>query len=162
MRILGLDPGTAIIGFGVIDHIRGKDYCVDWGTITTPKEEPACQRLLDIYTDINSILTEYMPDQVAIERLFYGRNTTTAIEVAKACGVLTLAVYSRGLPITEYTPMEVKSSVTGYGKAEKQQVQYMITNILGLSSVPKPDDAADALAIAICHSHSSRMKELMK
>ncbi len=162
MRILGIDPGTAIIGYGVIDNINGTELFVDCGVITTSKDLPGPQRLLDIYSDINTILTEYAPDRVAIERLFFNKNVTTAIEVAKASGVLNLAVTQRGLPITEYTPIEVKVAVAGYGGADKQQVQYMITHILGLKTIPKPDDAADALAIALCHSRNAATNEILR
>ncbi|MBR4748641.1 MAG: crossover junction endodeoxyribonuclease RuvC [Abditibacteriota bacterium] len=160
MRILGIDPGTAIIGFGVIDSQGGKRIFVDCGVITTPKTKPTPDRLLDIYTDINTIISEYQPDETAIERLFFNHNVTTAIDVAKASGVLNLAIVQRGLPIREYTPVEVKTAVTGYGGADKKQVQYMITRILDLKSVPNPDDAADALAVALCHSQASRLTRL--
>ncbi|MBO4547689.1 MAG: crossover junction endodeoxyribonuclease RuvC [Abditibacteriota bacterium] len=158
MRILGIDPGTAIIGYGVIDCTGGRRTFVECGVITTPKTKSTPDRLMDIYSDINTIISEYEPDETAIERLFFNHNVTTAIDVAKASGVLNLAIAQRGLPIREYTPVEVKTAVTGYGGADKKQVQYMITRILDLKSVPKPDDAADALAVALCHSQASRLK----
>ena len=154
MRIIGIDPGYAIVGYGIIDSINGKNILVDWGAITTsPKRNPE-MRLLDIYVDLNGLLTEYNPDCAAMEKLFFNTNTTTGIGVAKACGVIQLALAQRSLSITEYTPIQVKECVVGYGRAEKKQIQYMVPKLLGMKETPKPDDAADALAVAITHSHN--------
>ena len=161
MRILGIDPGTAIIGYGVIDVINGKNIPVDYGVITTSPKRSAELRLLDLYVDLNGLLNEFKPDETAMEKLFFNTNTTTGIAVAKACGVIQLALVQRSLPITEYTPIQVKQTVVGYGKAEKKQVQYMVPKLLGLKETPKPDDAADALAVAITHSHHYRMNNLI-
>ena len=160
MRILGIDPGTATIGYGVVDTVNGKNIVVSYGVITTSPKKSDSKRLLDIYCDTNTIISEFNPDSVAIERLFFARNITTAIAVAKASGVINLAVVQRSIPVIEYTPMEVKQAVVGYGNAEKKQVQYMIKRLLDLKETPKPDDAADALAIAICHAHSMKLKTL--
>ena len=162
MRIIGIDPGTAIIGYGVIDCINSRNQVVAYGIITTSAKKAPEQRLLDIYCDTNAIINEFEPDCVAVERLFFSRNTTTAIAVAKASGVIQLAMAQKNLPLEEYTPMEVKQAVVGYGNAEKKQVQYMIQRILNLKEIPKPDDAADALAIAICHSNSMKLKNIGK
>jgi crossover junction endodeoxyribonuclease RuvC len=121
---------------------------------------PIEERLLSIYTDVNTLLDKYNPDTVATERLFFDRNVTNALSVGRAIGVILLAVAQRGLPWMEYTPMQVKTSVTGYGGADKNQIQQMVVRLLGLAEVPKPDDAADALAIAICHAHSLKLKSI--
>ena len=160
MRIIGIDPGTATIGYGVIDCVNGRNRVVAYGVITTSPKKTDAERLLDIYCDVNTIISEFNPGIVAMERLFFARNTTTAIAVAKASGVIQLAMTQRDLAIEEYTPMEVKLSVVGHGTAEKKQVQYMIQRILELKEIPKPDDAADALAIAVCHAHSMKLKNL--
>ena len=161
MRIIGIDPGTAIIGYGIIDTVNGKNILVNYGVITTsPKRSPEL-RLLDLYVDLNGLLTEYRPDTAAMEKLFFNTNTTTGIGVAKACGVIQLCLVQRSLPVTEYTPIQVKQTVVGYGKAEKKQVQYMVPKLLGMKETPKPDDAADALAVAITHSHNYKMNNLL-
>lgn len=154
MLILGLDPGTATTGYGVIRVQGYKLSCVSYGVITTSPELMMPKRLEIIYNDLTEILKKYRPDQVAIEQLFFGRNTTTAITVGQSRGVLLLRLAQEGLPIYEYTPMQVKKALVGYGSAEKKQVQYMVQNVLKLEEIPKPDDAADALAIAICHRNS--------
>ena len=160
LRILGIDPGTATTGYGVLDKDGAEPILVDYGIISTsPKKTPA-DRLLDIYNRINEIMDEYSPDIMVMERLFFSKNQTTAIAVSKACGVIQFAAAQRGIEVVEYTPMEVKQAVVGYGGAEKKQVQYMIQRILSLKEVPKPDDAADALALAICHAHAERMRSL--
>ena len=155
MRILGIDPGYAIVGYGVIEYNLGKFCVLGCGAITTEAHKPFPERLEDIYNDLSFIIDKYKPDALSIERLYFNTNTTTAIDVAQARGVIVLAAQNKGLEVNEYTPLQVKQSVVGYGRAEKPQVMEMTRRILGLSSVPKPDDTADALAIAICHGHAS-------
>ncbi|MCL2086990.1 MAG: crossover junction endodeoxyribonuclease RuvC [Oscillospiraceae bacterium] len=156
MRIIGIDPGYATVGFGIIDSVKTKLTTVAYGAVTTRANTPFESRLLEIYDDITGILDSYKPNFAAIERLYFTTNQKTAIEVAHARGVIILAAKQRGLKIFEYTPLQVKQSVTGYGKAAKRQVQELTKRILNLSVLPKPDDAADALAIAICHAHNRR------
>lgn len=160
MIILGFDPGTATTGFGVVESVNDVLRPIDVGVILTPADMPIEERLLSIYTDVNTLLDKYKPDTVATERLFFDRNVTNALSVGRAIGVILLAVAQRGLPWMEYTPMQVKTSVTGYGGADKNQIQQMVVRLLGLAEVPKPDDAADALAIAICHAHSLKLKSI--
>ncbi|MFY8053547.1 MAG: crossover junction endodeoxyribonuclease RuvC [Armatimonadaceae bacterium] len=160
MIILGFDPGTATTGFGVVESVNDVLRPIDVGVILTPADMPIEERLLSIYTDVNTLLDKYNPDTVATERLFFDRNVTNALSVGRAIGVILLAVAQRGLPWMEYTPMQVKTSVTGYGGADKNQIQQMVVRLLGLAEVPKPDDAADALAIAICHAHSQKLKSI--
>ncbi|MBQ3885783.1 MAG: crossover junction endodeoxyribonuclease RuvC [Ruminococcus sp.] len=156
MRILGVDPGYAIVGFGILDYDGVRFTPIEYGAVLTEAGTPFPERLKAIYTDMEFIFTKYTPDCMAIERLYFNTNQKTAIDVAQARGVTVLSAAKRGIPISEYTPLQVKSSVTGYGKAEKQQVMEMTRQLLGLAQIPKPDDAADALAIAICHGHSVR------
>lgn len=160
MIVLGIDPGTQTTGFAVIDYEHGRVQPLEFGVLLTQTMDPMPDRLLSIYTDINTLLDKYKPDTVATERLFFDRNVTNALTVGRAIGVTMLAFAQRGLPWAEYTPMQVKIAVTGYGGAEKQQVQAMVTKLLGLSESPKPDDAADALAVAICHAHSYKLGSL--
>ena len=155
MRILGIDPGYAIVGYGVVDYDRYKFSTVGFGAITTPADAPFSERLDMIYNDMLTIIDKYKPEALSIERLYFNTNTTTAIDVAQARGVILLACQQKGLSINEYTPLQVKQSITGYGKAEKRQVMEMVKSFLNLSSLPKPDDTADALALAICHGHSA-------
>jgi len=158
MRIIGIDPGTGILGFGVIDIIKGKMKLVDAGVITTPAHTPHDERLEDIFDSLTDIIAETKPDYMSIEKLFFAQNVTTAMTVAQARGVAMLAGRKGKLPIAEYTPQQIKQTLTGYGKADKKQVQEMVRLQLGLSEVPKPDDCADALAAAITHSLMSRLK----
>ena len=151
MRILGIDPGYGIVGWGIIDTGTNIDV-IDYGVVSTPKEMSLPDRLEVIYSSIKSIILSYKPDVVAVEELFYFKNQTTVIPVAEARGVILLACKNVGVPIYEYTPLQIKQALTGVGRAEKAQVQFMVKSILGLEKVPKPDDAADALAVAICHS----------
>ncbi len=153
MVILGIDPGYAIIGYGVIEGETNK--VIDYGAITTPKEDSMPIRLQNIYDSLEYLLNKYKPDVVAIEELFYFKNQKTVIQVAQARGVIVLACQKHCGKIYEYTPLQIKQALTGNGRAEKAQVQYMVKAILGLSAVPKPDDTADALAVAICHSQTS-------
>jgi crossover junction endodeoxyribonuclease RuvC len=155
LRILGIDPGYAIVGFGFIDKNGSRLTPVQYGSIQTEAHTDSGQRLKDIYESVVHLIEKYEPESLAIEKLFFNRNVTTALTVAEARGVTILAAVQQGLPVAEYTPMQVKQAIVGYGKAEKKQVQEMTRMFLNLSQVPKPDDVADALAIAICHAHSS-------
>ncbi|MBO5416464.1 MAG: crossover junction endodeoxyribonuclease RuvC [Clostridia bacterium] len=154
MIILGIDPGLAIVGWGVINY-RGSHFEVlGYGSIQTPAGMPTEQRLCAIYDDLKEIIEKYRPEQMAVEELFFNTNQTTGIRVAEARGVILLAATRLGVPVFEYTPLQVKQAVVGYGRAEKKQVITMVTTLLGLKKPPKPDDTADALAIAVCHAHS--------
>jgi crossover junction endodeoxyribonuclease RuvC len=155
LRIIGIDPGYAIVGYGVLDYAGNKFTVVEYGAITTPAEMPFDQRLVRIYDELDVLLKRLSPHAMAIEKLFFTTNQKTGIDVAQARGVIQLCSVKNGAAIAEYTPLQVKQSVVGYGKAEKKQVQQMTKTLLGLDSVPKPDDTADALAIAICHAHSA-------
>jgi crossover junction endodeoxyribonuclease RuvC len=155
MRILGIDPGYAILGYGVID-MKGNRFSVcGYGAITTDAALKMPDRLKHLYTQVMEIIREYEPDVAAIEELFFNTNSKTAILVGQARGVAILACANSGLEIREYTPLQIKQGLVGYGRAEKQQIQTMVKTILNLSEVPKPDDTADALAAAICHGHSA-------
>ncbi len=154
LRILGIDPGLAIVGWGVIDSNGSRFDVVGYGSVQTPAGMPTEQRLCAIYDDLSEIIKKYKPDQIAVEELFFNTNQTTGIRVAEARGVILLCATKFGVPISEYTPLQVKQAVVGYGRAEKRQVITMVTMLLGLKAPPKPDDTADALAIAVCHAHS--------
>lgn len=156
MRIIGIDPGTGILGFGVIDFVKGKPSLVTAGVVTTPAHTPLDERLEEIYDSLTEIIAETKPDVMSIEKLFFARNVTTAMSVAHARGVAMLAGKKAKLPIAEYTPLQIKQTLTGYGKADKKQMQEMVRIQLGLKEVPRPDDAADALATAITHSYMAR------
>lgn len=163
-RILGIDPGTGICGFGVIeiqsqqDSLRGQTKMLDSGVITTPPHTPLPDRLLDIYESLNQIIKQNCPQIASVEKLFFTKNITTGISVAEARGVILLVCKQHHLPIFEYTPNEIKKTLTGYGSADKKQMQEMVRLHLNLSQVPKPDDAADALAAAITHSLVSKLQ----
>ena len=157
MRILGIDPGFAIVGYGVVDYIGNKFSILDYGAVTTRANENIFDRLKLIYDEVSEIIVRTKPDCMAIEELFFNTNTKTAITVAEARGILILAAMNAGVSVFEYTPLQVKQAVTGYGRAEKGQVQQMIKILLNLEKVPKPDDVADALAIAVCCAHSVRL-----
>lgn len=152
MRILGIDPGTGILGFGIIQTGRSSAQLVDAGVIRTPVKEDDAVRLATIYEELTDIIAASKPDVMSVEKLFFARNVTTAITVAQARGVVLLCGQQSGLPIFEYTPLQIKQAITGYGRAEKKQMQEMVRVILQLQEIPKPDDAADALAAAITHS----------
>lgn len=154
MRILGIDPGTAITGYGVIDVENHRYKLVDYGCIRTAAHMYLPERLDRIYQGMQLLINKFQPQEMAVEELFFNTNATTAISVGQARGVILLAAQQKDLPIGEYTPLQVKQALVGYGRAEKQQVQYMVKTFLNMQETPKPDDAADALAIAICHSHS--------
>lgn len=155
MRIIGIDPGYAIVGYGVVDYQNTRFSVVDYGAILTEAGVPFNKRLEQIYDEAFAIMQRYRPDAMAIEKLFYNTNAKTVIDVGQARGVLVLAAQKNHLTIAEYTPLQVKQSVVGYGRAEKKQVQEMTKLILNLEKIPKPDDTADALAMAICHAHAS-------
>ena len=154
MRILGIDPGYATTGFGLIEGERGQFHLCSSGVITTPADMDFPARLELLYDDMTRLIAELRPDCAAVEELFWGRNITTGIGVAHGRGVILLAVAKSGVPLTEYTPMQVKQAVVGYGKAEKHQVMDMTKRILRLEKMVRPDDAADAIAIALCHARS--------
>ncbi|WP_409968800.1 crossover junction endodeoxyribonuclease RuvC [Bengtsoniella intestinalis] len=161
MRILGIDPGIATIGFGLVEMDRGQGTMVHYGVITTPAGLPLSRRLYQISQDMDSLLAQLKPDVMAVEELFFNNNITTGIAVAHGRGVILLAAEAAGIPLYEYTPSQVKLALTGYGKAEKRQMMEMTRMLLKLKALPRPDDAADALAIALCHgrSMSSRLPQ---
>jgi len=162
VRIIGIDPGTAICGYGIIDVEGSRLKTVAYGAITTTPQDTDAMRLEILFNDLSDVLEEYEPDKFGIEKLFFNRNVTTAITVAQARGVILLAANQRRIPIYEYTPLQVKQAVVGYGKATKEQVIYMTMNMLGIREKIKPDDTADALAIAICTAHSSHSEDLRR
>lgn len=155
MRILGIDPGVATIGFGLIEAARGSQRLLQYGVITTPAGLPLSNRLYQISQDMSQLLAQFKPDEAAIEELFFSKNITTGIAVAHGRGVILLEIEKAGVPVFEYTPMQVKQAVAGYGGADKKQVMLMTQRLLKMKIVPRPDDAADALAIAICHGRSA-------
>ena len=159
MRILGIDPGYAIVGFGILEANRGQAKLICCGAINTPAGVPMPMRLLQIQEDMETLIRTFQPDAMAIEELFFNTNVTTGIGVAQARGIILAAAAKLGVEIFEYTPSQVKQAVVGYGKAEKRQVMDMTKRLLKLPAVPKPDDAADAVAVALCHarSHTSRL-----
>ncbi len=161
MRILGLDPGTATTGYGIIDAHDGELAAVTYNVITTPAGTPMPARLKMLYDELCALLEEYRPDTAAVEELFFGRNITTAITVGQARGVLLLALAQADIPTAEYSPPKIKDSITGYGNANKQQMQMMVCNLLGLDEIPRPDDAADGLAVAIAHYQYHRFNSLL-
>ncbi len=155
MTVLGIDPGYAIVGCGVVEYKNNKFTMLDYGAILTEAHTPFNERLEKIYNEAEELILKYRPDAVSMEKLFFNTNQKTAIDVAQARGVLVLAAQRNKVPVFEYTPLQVKQSVVGYGRAEKKQVQEMTRILLNLEKIPKPDDAADALAMAICHCHSA-------
>ena len=154
MVILGIDPGLAIVGWGVVDYSGSHFRVLGYGAIETPAGMPTEDRLLMIYEQMKQLIDTYKPEQIAIEELFFNTNITTGIRVAEARGVILMCARKFGIKTFEYTPLQVKQAVVGYGRAEKKQVIIMITRLLNLTKPPKPDDTADALAIAVCHAHS--------
>lgn len=161
MLVLGLDPGTARTGYGLVrEHTDGTLEAIAYGVFTTTPDTPTAYRLLSLYHQLNQVLLAHHPEQIAIEELFFGKNVTTGITVAQARGVLLLALAQAKLPIYEYKPKTVKMTITGFGDADKHQMQEMIRQLLGLETIPKPDDAADGLAIAITHLQSTRYERL--
>lgn len=155
MRILGIDPGYATIGFGLIESAHGQSQMLNYGAISTPPGIPFPRRLEILYDDMTQLLKETQPQAVSVEQLFFGHNITTGIDVAHGRGIILLAIQKAGIPLFEYTPMQVKQSVVGYGKATKLQVMDMTKRLLHLQNTPRPDDAADALALALCHARSA-------
>ena len=155
MIILGIDPGVATVGFGVIRAERQKNTLLQYGVITTPAGIPLSSRLLQLSRDMEELIAQCHPDEMAVEELFFSKNITTGIAVAHGRGVILLSAEKMGVPVFEYTPMQVKQAVVGYGKAEKRQVMLMTQRLLNLKEIPRPDDAADALALAICHSRAA-------
>lgn len=162
MRILGIDPGLAIVGYGIIEKEGSTIKLIEYGSIQTPAKMNIALRLEIIFKELNSIISDFRPEEIVYEKLFHEKNNKTFIDVSQARGVEILAGKLNNLDIYEYTPLQVKTAITGYGRASKVQVQESVKRILNLKEIPKPDDAADALAIAICHSFSSKFKELYK
>jgi crossover junction endodeoxyribonuclease RuvC len=161
MKILGIDPGIGIVGFGLIEANGAKPpIALDWGTLTTHKTRTDSERLLEIYTDLTQLLLDLAPDAVSVERIFFFKNAKTLVPVSQARGVILLCIQAQGLALAEYTPMQVKQALTGYGKSTKQEIQAMVAQQLGLPEPPRPDDAADALAMAICHAQFARAVSL--
>ena len=160
MIILGIDPGYAIVGWGVLEYSGNSFKTLGYGSIQTPAHTDADSRLLEIYRGMKAVIEKYKPAQMAVEELFFNTNSKTAIMVAQARGVILLSARLMGVEVFEYTPLQVKQAVVGYGRAEKRQVMLMTQTILGLSKLPRPDDAADALALAVCHAHSAKSKLL--
>lgn len=159
MRILGIDPGYGITGYSIIDYVGNKFRLIASGAIKTPAGMSFPLRLSEIYTDLNHIIDEYQPDAVSVEELFFNNNAKTAINVAQARGVILVACCQRGIPTYEYTPLQVKQAVVGYGRADKIQVQKMVKTILNVEALPKLDDTTDSMAMAICHAHSAKFAE---
>lgn len=162
MRILGLDPGTATVGYGLIEIEDGRPAVVTYGVLSTsPDDGDTARRLQLVYQGLNALIEQYKPNLAAVEELFFGRNITTAIRVGQARGVLLLALANAGIPVAEYSPPKIKEAVSGYGKASKEQVQFMVQNILDLDEIPRPDDAADGLAVALTHFQHYRYESMV-
>lgn len=162
MIILGIDPGIAIVGYGIIEYKNNKFSVIDYGAITTPSTMNMAKRLERIYKGIDLLIKNYNIDEVGVEELFFNKNVKTAIIVAQARGVILLACSQNDKPVYEYTPIQVKQGVVGYGRAGKIQVQRMVTSMLNLKKIPKPDDIADALAVAICHANANKLEKTLK
>lgn len=160
MRILGIDPGTATVGWAIIEHSGCEPQTIAYGHINTPAGMPLERRLAEIAHDLGEIMKKYRPDEAAIEELFFFKNQKTIITVAEARGAIILTLHNSGLRIAEYTPLQVKQALTGYGRADKTQVQLMVKSVFRLAEIPRPDDTADALAIAFCHANSRKMTSL--
>ncbi len=159
--VVGIDPGTAITGYGVVAELPDGRYALlACGVIRTLAEDPMHLRLLELFEDLQRVLHEFRPDEMAVEKLFFGRNVTTAISVGQARGIILLAAAQAGIGLVEYTPAEVKQAITGYGNADKQQMQEMVRQTLALAEIPRPDDAADGVAIALCHLHTVHYRRL--
>lgn len=159
MRILGIDPGYGITGYSIIDYIGNKFKLITSGAIKTPANMSFPLRLSEIFTELNTIIDEYIPDAISVEELFFNNNVKTAINVAQARGVILVVGCQRGIPTYEYTPLQVKQAIVGYGRADKMQVQKMVKTILNVDRLPKLDDITDSMAIAICHAHSAKFAE---
>jgi crossover junction endodeoxyribonuclease RuvC len=161
VRIIGIDPGTAITGWAVIENQRGQKKTIAFGHIETHLSKKNSLRLKEIADDLNKIIRRYRPSEAAVEKLFFFKNLKTVMAVSEARGVVLLTLEKAGITIFEYTPLEVKQALTGYGRAEKKQIQYMVKSILSLKSIPKPDDVADAMAIALCHAEGRKMRKII-
>ena len=161
LRILGVDPGYAILGWGLIEYQSSKYRLIDFGTIETDKDMPQPLRLKEVFLGLSDVIEQYQPAVCSVEQLFFNSNQKTAIKVGEARGSAILACALKGLPVYEYTPLQIKQALTGYGRADKHQIQEMVRQILGLEKAPRPDDAADAVAAAICHANSSQHLELI-
>jgi crossover junction endodeoxyribonuclease RuvC len=157
MRTIGIDPGTATMGWGILDERSGQLQPVEYGAITTPAPTPPAERLLQLHEGLRDLLQQFAPEAAAVEELFFSRNVTTALAVGQARGVILLTCAQAGIPVYEYKPLEVKQAVVGYGGADKRQMQEMVRLTLNLQHAPRPDDTADALAVAICHAYSAPM-----
>ena len=162
MIILGVDPGIAIVGYGIIEYKGNKFKIINYGAITTPPNRSLSDRLKIIFDQMNELIRIYKPEVVAVEELFFNKNVKTALAVGHGRGVVLLAAVNAGLEVFEYTPLQVKQGIVGYGRAEKIQVQQMVKAILALETIPKPDDVADALAVAVCHAHSANMNGILR
>ena len=160
MRVLGVDPGTATTGYGVVEETAEGLRALAYGVITTPAGKPLPQRLRTIHRELSRLAHTWQPDAAAVEELYFSVNVRTAMSVGQARGVVLLALAEAGIPVVEYSPLAVKQALTGYGRADKRQMQEMVRMLLGLPEIPRPDDAADALAVAVCHLHSARMRAL--
>ncbi|MDM8532668.1 crossover junction endodeoxyribonuclease RuvC [Anaerolineales bacterium HSG25] len=161
MRVIGIDPGTAITGWGIVEERMQSLNMVAYGVVTTPAKTPLPERLQTIYQELTAVIAEWNPDLSAIEELFFSKNAKTALSVGHGRGVAMLTLANANLPITEYKPLEIKQAITGHGGATKPQIQQMVKLLLELDDIPRPDDAADALAVAICHLHSARLRALV-
>ncbi len=162
MIIFGIDPGIAIVGYGVLEYIGNRFNVIDYGAVQTSNEHSFPTRLKIVYDEISLLLDKYRPDALAIEELFFNKNAKTAITVGQARGAQILAAVNKGIEVYEYTPLQVKQGVVGYGRADKRQIQEMVKILLNLEKIPKPDDVADALAVAICHAHSGNFRDMFK
>lgn len=162
MIVLGIDPGTATTGYGVVEYQAGREKLIKYGTITTPAAMNMADRLVSINRQLSLLIQEVKPDAAAVEQLFFHKNSKTVITVAQGRGVALMTAAREGIAVSEYTPLQIKQSVVGYGKADKKQVQIMVQKILAMRELPRPDDAADALAVAICHIHSCRLGAIYK
>jgi crossover junction endodeoxyribonuclease RuvC len=160
LRVLGIDPGTATVGWAILDEIEGKVKAVAYGHITTSPKNTTAERLFEVADDLNKIIEKYKPQESAVEDLFFFRNVKTVMKVSQARGSILLTLEKNCVSVFEYTPLQVKQALTGYGRAEKKQVQMMVQKILKLKNIPKPDDTADAIAIALCHINSRKMRQL--
>ena len=160
LRVLGIDPGTAIVGWAILDEDRGKVNAIAYGHIATSPENTTAERLFEVADDLDAIIKKYEPDESSVEELFFFKNVKTVMKVSQARGAILLTLQRNRVSIFEYTPLQVKQSLTGYGRAEKKQIQLMVKNILKLKEIPKPDDTADAIAIALCHLNSRKMRAL--
>lgn len=162
MIIFGIDPGIAIVGYGVLEYKGNKFNVIDYGAIQTSNEYTFPERLKIVYDELTALLDKHKPDVLAIEELFFNKNAKTAIIIGQARGAQILAAVNKGIEVYEYTPLQVKQGVVGYGRADKKQIQEMVKVLLNLEKIPKPDDVADALAVAICHAHSGNFSEMFK